>query len=159
MSRKTITTTVNVEKHNEIKKMGLCVADLLDEAMNNKLQGIVVCDTTLLYKMRGQRRHLMDQIADLTVKEQTILRKKERIQMEIDALTKEIGIIQRDAEDAAQSDEATRILREVNAAIIDCDYDITNVQAQVPDKLITLQKLMPQFSLEKQIEVMKSFSD
>lgn len=159
MSRKTITTSVNAEKHREIKKMGIVISDLLDEAINNKLKGVVVLDTTLLYKMRGERRRLMDQIADLTVKEQTIFRKKERIQMEIDALTKEIGIIQRDAEDAAQSDEATEILREVNAAIIDSDYDIANVQALVPDKLATLQRLMPQFSLEKQIEVMKSFSD
>ncbi len=159
MSKKIITTSVNAEKHREIQKMGLAISDILDEAFDNKLKGIVVLDTTLLYKMRGERRRLMDQVADLTVKEQTIFRKKERIQMEIDALTKEIGIIQRDAEDAAQSDEATEILREVNAAIIDSDYDIVNVQAQVPDLLATLQRLMPQFDLEKQIEVMKSFSD
>lgn len=152
-------TTVNVdpEKHEAIKSMGYTLTHILDRALDQYITGIVIKDLTLLNELKKKRTALMGKSTDLTVKELALRAKREKIEMEIRALSEEIGALERQDKEDENADRITDLLRKLNSVIIDEDYDHDKTAAIAADIVDELCELMPSFSLDKQIEIMKNF--
>lgn len=152
-------TTVNVdpEKHEAIKNMGYTLTHILDRALDQYITGIVIKDLTLLNELKKKRTALMGKSTDLTVKELALRAKREKIEMEIRALSEEIGALERQDKEDENTDRITDLLRKLNSVIIDEDYDHDKTAALAADIVDELCELMPSFSLDKQIEIMKNF--
>jgi len=153
-----ITTNVNDDLFKEAKRRKMVISDILNSALNERLYGDVI-DTTLLYKLKKERSELMNKYSSLTIKEQEIQRKKERLQLEIDALSKEIGAMSREETEREQSETATLLLRVINEIILDNNYNITIIEKIAEQQIAEIKKVMPQFDLAKQIEVIKKYND
>jgi len=152
-------TTVNVdpEKYEAIKSMGYTLTNILDRALDQYITGIVIKDLTLLNELKKKRTALMGKSTDLTVKELAIRAKKEKLEMEIKAISEEIGALERQDKEDESADRITELLRELNSVIIDEDYDHDKTAAIAANTVDELCELMPSFSLDKQIEIMKNF--
>jgi len=158
MKKVTTTVLVNPEKRAAAKSLGYDLTYILDKGLDQYINGIVINDNTVLDKLKKERRSLMERAADLTVKELSVRAKRENLELEIKALSEEIGAIEGKKEDDESSLRATELLRTINSVIVDNDYNIETIACDVEKEVEELKKLMPSFELSKQVEIMQNFS-
>jgi predicted ribosome quality control (RQC) complex YloA/Tae2 family protein len=158
MGKVRICTTASREKCDAVKEMGYEISYILDQALDQYIKGIIVNDTTVISRLIRERKALLNEMADLSVKESALRAKRERLESEVKALSEEIGIIEKVDNENTQSDRITELLRNINSVIIDENYNIKKVTAACEDDINEIKKLMPAFNLKTQIETMKGFS-
>jgi len=159
MDRVTTTVKVNPEKRDAAKLLGYDLTYILDKGLDQYISGIVITDNTVLDKLKKERRILMGKASDLTVKELSLRARRDNIELEIKALSEEIGAIEGKKEDDESSLRVTELLRDINSVIIDNEYDIELIETVVEKEVEELKEIMPSFELSKQIDIMKNFSN
>lgn len=158
MSKVKITTTIDPQKRKAAEDMGYEVSDILDKALDQCITGIVIKDSLLYQKLQRKRKEMMSKIADLTVKEMAIVSKKQALELEVKAISAEIGTLESDQKEEENSDKLATLMRELNKIIVDMEYDEKAVNAEASMLIEEIKTIMPTFDLNKQIEIMKSFS-